>query len=198
MKKKAAYLEEHLSPKRFRHSCNVSQAAGQLAKLYSADQEKAQFAGLLHDICKELPYEEQYRLMTAGDFQPDFAELHSKKLWHGIAGAYFIQTEFQIQDIDILNAVRFHTVGRAGMSLLEEIIYIADMISEEREYKGVEKMRRLAQRDLKAAMLEALRDTIMSVIKKESFLPVYTIEAYNYYTQYFSEKQDIRKGASGV
>ena len=82
--------------------------------------------------------------MLAGDFAPDLAELHSRKLWHGIAGAYFIETEFGVEDRDVLNAVRFHTVGRSGMSMLEEIIYIADMISEERDYKGVGKMRKLA------------------------------------------------------
>ena len=174
-------LENRLSQKRFRHSCNVARAARQLAQQYGADVEKAYFAGLVHDICKEIPFEEQYRLMTEGIFKPDLAELHSRKLWHGIAGAEFIRTEFDVQDTDILNAVRYHTVGRANMSLLEEIIYIADMISEERDYKGVDKMRRLAVRDLQSAMLEALTDAISSVLKKKGLLSQNTIEAYNDY-----------------
>lgn len=192
VKEKIAFLERNLSTKRFRHSCNVAKAAKLLAQQYGADMEKAYFAGLVHDICKEMPFEEQHRLVTAGDFHPDFAELHSKKLWHGIAGAYFLSERFHIQDADILNAVRFHTVGRADMSLLEEIIYMADMISEERDYKGVEKMRRLAQKDLQSAMLEALRDAIGSVMKKNGLIPVYTIEAYNFYMQ----KSTVRKGAA--
>lgn len=182
VKEKIAFLERNLSPKRFRHSCNVARASKMLAQQYGADIEKAYFAGLVHDICKEMPFDEQYQLVTAGNFKPDFAELHSRKLWHGIAGAYFLQTEFHIEDDDILNAVRFHTVGRANMSVLEEIIYIADMISEERDYKGVEKMRRLAQKNLQSAMLEALQDAVGSVMKKNSLVPVYTIEAYNFYT----------------
>ncbi|MDE6730592.1 MAG: bis(5'-nucleosyl)-tetraphosphatase (symmetrical) YqeK, partial [Oscillospiraceae bacterium] len=161
--------------------CNVARASKLLAQQYGADMQKAYFAGLVHDICKEMPFEEQYRLVTAGDFAPDFAELHSRKLWHGIAGAQFLLDEFHIRDTDILNAVRFHTVGRAEMSLLEEIIYMADMISEERDYKGVEKMRRLAQKNLDSAMLEALRDAVSSVMKKDGLIPVYTIEAYNFY-----------------
>ena len=181
VKDKIAYLEQHLSPKRFKHSCNVARAARQLAQQYGADMEKAYFAGLVHDICKEMPYEEQKALMLAGDFEPDLAELHSRKLWHGIAGAYFLQTQFDVTDMDILYAVRFHTVGRAGMSLLEEIIYIADMISDERDYKGVGKMRRLAHEDLQAAMLEALHDAASSVLKKGGLLPQYTIAAYNAY-----------------
>ncbi len=181
VKDKIAFLEQHLSKKRFQHSCNVARAAKQLAQRYGADQEKAYFAGLLHDICKEQPFEEQRELMLAGDFAPDEAELHSRKLWHGIAGAYFIQTEFDVTDRDILNAVRFHTVGREGMSLLEEIIYIADMISDERDYKGVTKMRKLAFEDLQAAMLTALTDAIGSVLKKGGMIPQYTIAAYNSY-----------------
>ncbi len=181
VKDKIAFLEQRLSRKRFQHSCNVARAAKQLAQRYGADQESAYFAGLLHDICKEDPFEEQRALMLAGDFAPDEAELHSRKLWHGIAGAYFIQTEFGVTDRDILNAVRFHTVGRDGMSLLEEIIYIADMISDERDYKGVTKMRKLAFDDLQEAMLTALTDAIGSVLKKGGLIPQYTIAAYNSY-----------------
>lgn len=181
VKDKIAFLGNRLSQKRFRHSCNVARAARQLAQQYGADVEKAYFAGLVHDICKEIPFEEQYRLMTQGIFEPDLAELHSRKLWHGIAGAEFIRTEFDVQDEDILNAVRYHTVGRANMSLLEEIIYIADMISEERDYKGVERMRRLAAKDLQAAMQEALADALSSVLKKNGLLSQNTIEAYNDY-----------------
>lgn len=181
VKDKIAFLEQRLSRKRFQHSCNVARAAKLLAQRYGEDMEKAYFAGLVHDICKEDPFEEQRRLMLAGDFAPDLAELHSRKLWHGIAGAYFIETEFGIEDRDILNAVRYHTVGRAGMSTLEEIIYIADMISDERDYKGVGKMRKLAYEDLQAAMLEALRDAAESVLKKGGLLPELTIAAYNSY-----------------
>ncbi|MDE5564870.1 MAG: bis(5'-nucleosyl)-tetraphosphatase (symmetrical) YqeK, partial [Oscillospiraceae bacterium] len=158
IKEMTAFLEQRLSRKRFQHSCNVAKAAKQLAQRYGTDAQKAYFAGLVHDICKEVPFDEQKQLVLAGDFAPDTAELHSRKLWHGIAGAYFLQTEFGITDQDILMAVRFHTVGRAGMSLLEEIIYIADMISDERDYKGVGKMRKLAHENLQLAMLEALCD----------------------------------------
>ena len=188
---KITFLEGRLSQKRYRHSCNVARAAEQLAKQYGADAEKAYFAGLLHDVCKEIPFEEQYQMMQAGDYPPDLAELHSRKLWHGIAGAYFIREQFGVTDRDILNAVRFHTVGRAEMSLLEEIIYIADMISDERDYKGVDKMRRLAQKDLQAAMLEALQDAIASVMKKNGLLSQNTIEAYNYYILKAQEQKTI-------
>ncbi|MBQ2264451.1 MAG: bis(5'-nucleosyl)-tetraphosphatase (symmetrical) YqeK [Oscillospiraceae bacterium] len=181
VKDKIAFLEQRLSPKRFRHSCNVARAARQLAQQYGADVEKAYFAGLLHDICKETPPEEQQALLFVGDYRPEEAELHSRKLWHGIAGANFLQREFGVTDTDILNAVRYHTVARPQMSLLEEIIYIADMISEERDYKGVGKMRRLAGENLQEAMLEAIGDSAAAVLKKGVLLPETSIAAYNYY-----------------
>ncbi len=181
VKDKIAFLEQQLSPKRFRHSCNVARAARQLAQKYGADVEKAYFAGLMHDVCKEMLFVDQKALMLAGDFAPDEAELQSKKVWHGIAGAYYLQSEFGINDMDILNAVRFHTVGRANMSLLEEIIYIADMISDDRDYKGVGKMRKLAFENLQDAMFEAIRDSAVAILKKGVMLPQYTIAAYNYY-----------------
>ena len=71
VKDKIAFLEQNLSKKRFQHSCNVARAAKQLAQRYGADQEEAYFAGLVHDICKEMPFDEQRRLMLAGDFAPD-------------------------------------------------------------------------------------------------------------------------------
>ena len=181
VKDRIAFLEQQLSPKRFRHSCNVARAARQLAQKYGADVEKAYFAGLMHDVCKEMLFDDQKALMLAGDFAPDEAELQSKKVWHGIAGAYYLQSEFGVTDKDILNAVRFHTVGRANMSLLEEIIYIADMISEDRDYKGVGKMRKLAFENLQDAMFEAIRDSAVAILKKGVMLPQYTIAAYNYY-----------------
>ena len=168
VKDKIAFMEQNLSKKRFLHSCNVARAAKMLAQRYGADQEKAYFAGLVHDICKEMPFEEQKRLMMAGNFAPDEAELHSRKLWHGIAGAYFLQSEYGVTDREILLSVRFHTVGRQDMSLLEEIIYMADMISEERDYKGVAKMRRLAFENLQEAMLNILRiHLLMFLIKQQ-------------------------------
>ncbi|MBR2912975.1 MAG: bis(5'-nucleosyl)-tetraphosphatase (symmetrical) YqeK [Oscillospiraceae bacterium] len=181
VKDRIAFLEQQLSPKRFRHSCNVARAARQLAQKYGADVEKAYFAGLMHDVCKEMLFDDQKALMLAGDFAPDEAELQSKKVWHGIAGAYYLQSEFGVTDKDILNAVRFHTVGRANMSLLEEIIYIADMISDDRDYKGVGKMRKLAFENLQDAMFEAIRDSAVAILKKGVMLPQYTIAAYNYY-----------------
>lgn len=178
---KKKFLKTHLSQKRYQHSLNVATECEKLAEKYGEDPEKAYFAGLLHDICKELPHEEQKELVLASGFTVCREELETRSLLHGIAGAYFVKKNFGVEDIDILNAIRFHTVGRAGMSRLEEIVYLGDMISAERDYKEVDRMRKVTYTNLDTAMLEAFTFSIKSVIKKGGLLPLCTVEGYNFY-----------------
>ena len=180
---KKKYIKEHLSAKRYGHSLNVAAECRKLAEKYGEDPDKAYFAGLLHDVCKELPEDEQRDLVISSGFIYSREELDTKSLHHAIAGAGFVKKHFGVEDIDILNAIRFHTVGRAGMSRLEEIVYLGDLISAERDYKDVDKMRKLAYTSLNAAMLEAFAFSIKSVIKKGGFVPVCTVEGYNFYTR---------------
>ena len=184
---KKKYLKAHLSAKRFAHSMNVAAECRKLAEKYGEDPEKAYFAGLLHDICKELPDDEQKALVLESGYTVCREEMETRSLWHGIAGAYYIKKEFGVEDIDILNSIRFHTVGRAGMSRLEEIVYIGDLVSAERDYKDVDKMRKLAYTDLNAAMLEAFAFSMKSVIKKGGVIPICTAEGYNFYIRLIKE-----------
>lgn len=175
------YLKENLSQKRYTHSLNVAEECRKLALKYGEDPDKAYFAGLLHDICKELPDEQQKKLVIESGFSVCREELDTKSLWHAIAGAYFIKKHFGVEDIDILNSVRFHTVGRAGMTRLEEIVYLGDLISADRDYKDVDRMRKIAYTSLNSAMLEAFEYAIKSVVKKGGMLPICTAEGYNFY-----------------
>ena len=183
-----AFLKARLSKKRYTHSLNVAHEAQRLAELYGEDPEKAYFAGLMHDVCKELPAEEQEELVRASSFAVSKEELVTKPVWHGIAGAYFLQVRMGVTDPDVLNAVRYHTVGRAGMTRLEEIVYLADLISEDRTYDGVEQMRQLCLTSINAAMLEGIRFSIETTLKKGGYLPPVTVEAY--YQYIFCEKQE--------
>lgn len=180
---KKKYLKEHLSAKRYIHSLNVAAECKKLAVKYGEDKEKAYFAGLLHDVCKELSPEEQQHLIAESGFAVCREELETRSLWHAVAGAYFVKSVWGVEDIDIINSIRFHTVGRAGMSRLEEIVYLGDLVSADRTYKDVEKMRKLVYSDLDAAMLEGLVFSIKSVVKKGGFIPPCTVEGYNFYSR---------------
>ena len=153
---KKKYLKEHLSQKRYQHSLNVAAECRKLAEKYGEDPDKAYFAGLLHDVCKELPAEEQKRLVLESGFAVCREEIETRSLWHAVAGAYFVKNVFGVEDIDIINSIRFHTVGRAGMTRLEEIVYLGDLVSADRSYKDVDKMRKAVYSDLNGAMLEGL------------------------------------------
>lgn len=185
---KKKFLKEHLSSKRYNHSLNVAEECRRLALKYGEDPDKAYFAGLLHDIRKEIPVEEQKALVIESGFSVCREELETHSLYHAIAGAYFIKKEFGIEDLDIINAVRFHTVGRAGMTRLEEIVYLGDLISADRDYKDVDKMRKLAGSNLNKAMLEAFQFSIKSVVKKGGLIPICTAEGYNFYTRICREE----------
>ncbi len=175
-------LDIRLSKKRYQHSLNVADEARRLAENYDYfDPEKAYITGLLHDICKEIPKDEQLSMVKASAMDVTDVELVTPPLYHAIAGAWYSEQVLHIRDEDMLNAIRYHTVGRGGMSRLEEIIYLADLVSADRDYKDVNKMRKLAYQSIDKAMLEALKFSITDVVGKGSMLPRHSIEAYNQY-----------------
>ncbi len=180
---KKKFLKSQLSQKRYQHSLNVAAECRKLAEKYGEDPDKAYFAGLLHDVCKEMPADVQKQLVLDSGYTVCREELETRSLWHAIAGAYFVRTEFGVEDIDILNSIRFHTVGRAGMTRLEEIVYLGDLISAERDYKDVDKMRKVTYISLDAAMLEAFSFSIKNQVKKGGLIPPCTVEGYNFYTR---------------
>ena len=174
------YLKARLSQKRYIHSKNVSEASVMLAKKFGGtDVETARFAGLVHDICKEEPEDVQYTLMMQSSMDVCMEERKAFKVWHGIAGAELLRTKFGVTDEDVLHAVRFHTVGRAGMSNLEKIVYLADMISAERDYPDVDEMRRLVDVGMDEAMEYALVYSIRDLTERRQAVHPDTLAAYN-------------------
>ncbi len=164
---------------RLKHSKNVAKEAVRLAKKYGADVSKAELAGILHDATKETPEEEQLSLIERAGIVLTPLERTTHKLWHAISGAAFVQVELGITDEDIINSIRFHTTGREGMSLLEKVIFIADFTSAERDYDGVDKMRKAADKSLEEAMLEGLSFTIADLSQRKLAIAPDTFAAYN-------------------
>lgn len=172
-------LESRLKPARLQHSLNVADSALALAKRYGADEEKAYICGLLHDICKNAPDEEQHKYMLQLGHELPEVVLQNVKLWHAPAGAAYIRDELGILDEDMISAIKYHTTAKANMTLLEKIIYIADYISAERSYDGVEEMREKAFRDIDEAIQEGTRFTIQELLAKNRVINQDTIDAYN-------------------
>lgn len=173
-------LEEKLTLKRYYHSIGVQKTAVKLAKIYSGPIQKASIAGLVHDCAKDLSDKELLKYAVKFGILLDDVLYHSSKLLHGAVGAELAKTEFGINDEEILNAIKFHTIGKENMSLLEKIIYIADYIEPGRNFKGVELLRKAALSNLDKAVLMAIDNTIRYVLSKEELLHPLTVQARNF------------------
>lgn len=171
-------LQSRLSEKRFRHSLAVADEALRLAKKYSCDPEKAFEAGLLHDICKDTDPNEQLKLMEQFGIMLDNVEKGEPKLWHAMAGAAYIQHVLKLEDPEIISAVRYHTTARAGMSLLEKIIFLADFTSSDRDYDGVAQLRQAVDCGLDTAMYEALCFSVEDLKQRGRQVHHDTLEAF--------------------
>ena len=153
-------------PARFAHSMNVAARAEELAERYGENPTLCRVAGILHDVCKNLPDKEQFSLVKRlrGPIKNDIMNDKSfglvPPIWHGPAAAAYIWEELGVYNRDILYSVAYHTTGRAGMSLFEKIIYIADLTSAERDYPDAREVRDLADRDLDAALRCSLEFTL--------------------------------------
>ena len=168
-----------MGERRYNHCVNVSVEAVRLARKYGADEEKAAVAGILHDITKEVDFENQLQIIDSGDIILTDVEKRTNKLWHAISGSVYIQKYLGITDADIINAIRYHTTGRAGMSVLEKVIFLADFTSAERDYEDVDVIRKKADISLEEGMLYGVEFTLRKLLEKGSFLSVDAIDLYN-------------------
>ncbi|MFY0546252.1 bis(5'-nucleosyl)-tetraphosphatase (symmetrical) YqeK [Brevibacillus sp. H7] len=171
-------VQAQMHDKRYQHTLGVAETARRLAERYGADPDKAELAGYLHDYCKCWPVEKMRDILVRHDMPEELLN-GEKELWHAFAGAIVIQTELGVTDPEILQAVRYHTTGRAGMSLLEKVVCVADYIEPNRNFPGVEQIRSLAQQDLNAALAEALGGTIRFLIEQRKTVYPLTLTAYN-------------------
>lgn len=149
-----ALLKDRLSEHRLRHSIGVAEEAQVLAKLNGADEDKARLAGLLHDLTKEFSKEEHFRLFEKYGYPLDENLKTNKNLWHAHSASLDLTDTLGITDPELCSAVRYHTTGKANMTLLEAILFTADAIEPNRDYPDADFYRALAREDLyKAAYL---------------------------------------------
>jgi nicotinate-nucleotide adenylyltransferase len=187
--------KEMLSSKRYNHCVNVAKTAGRLAVKYGASREKAKISGILHDLTKEWTNFEHMKFITENNIPITRYEIASKKLLHAITCSFYLQIVLKIRDFDIINAVRFHTTARKGMSMLEKVVFIADFISAERNFNGVNKLRMLAERSMESVMPEALSFSIVELVDEKKVIHPDTFEAYN---EVIFENLERAKFLSGI
>ena len=142
-----------------------------------ADEEKAALAALLHDSAKELPKAEMLQIFADNAIIAKNAAKRPAPVWHGYAASVLCQTQWGVTDPEILSAIECHTTGKQNMSLLDKIIYMADMTSAERDYPGVEALRAEEMQNLDLALCHALEQSIAFVREKGNPLDPDTVAA---------------------
>lgn len=171
-------VKQNTSESRFEHTLRVADLATKLALHYGVDVDKTWLAAVLHDLKKNISLEENDRLVKM--YGLDEKYIGNKNLSHSKLAALASKYEFGIDDEDILNAIAFHTTGRADMSMLEKIIFVADTCEEGRTYKEAGMLREQAFEDIDGVcifILEFLKDSIES---KGFLLDEDTIKALRY------------------
>jgi len=172
-------VKSRMSQRRFEHCVNVSYTAKKLAEKYGANKEKAMIAGILHDITKESPPEYHMNIIRKFNIPITKHDTISKGMLHSITGSTYAEKVLRIRDRDIINAIRYHTTGREEMSLLEKIVFVADFTSAERDYRGVEKIRKCAAEDLDLGVLSGLLFSINNLLEIRAPIHPNTLLAYN-------------------
>ena len=180
------YLKENLSSKRFNHSLGCAQTAQKLAEIFNLDTEKAYLAGLVHDCAKNIEDEKLLEIIK-NKIKTGFldSELKNPKTYHAIAGAYLAQKDLEIDDGEIIQAIRNHTIGDINMTTFDKIIFLADKIEPfARDEKYSKKLWKLIEKNkgiigLDLALLKCFTETIKSLVKRKLYICPTTIDVYN-------------------
>ena len=167
------------------HSLRVAALAAEKAPKIKVEEKQAIAAALFHDCAKNLSPDSP--LLTGFVLREDWGDVPPPVI-HQFAGAHVAETCFGVKDINVLNAIRFHTSGRAGMGELEKLIFLADMLEEERSYEGVESLRELffagaGEGGLDECLKKALAETIGYLQEKGQKIYPLTLRAYEYYKE---------------
>lgn len=181
-------VKEQLTERRFVHTIGVMETAIELAERYGVDEEKAELAAIFHDYAKFRDKEEMRRIIIDQKMPQDLLQFHDE-LWHAPVGAYLVEKEAGISDAEVLEAIRCHTSGKINMSTLDKVLYVADYIEPGRDFPGVEQVRDSAKSSLDIAVIQAMKNTITYLLKRNQ--PIYpdTFHAYNDMTMKVKERK---------
>ncbi len=173
-------VKNALSEKRFRHSEGVVKRALEYAEIYDVDKETVKCVAIAHDIAKELPENDVKTFIERYSIDLDEIEKNNKNLIHAKVGAYICKNKFNFTD-DMANSVMYHTTGRANMSLLEKVIYLADATDENRGYEDINYYVDLVKKNIDDAMVQVSKWVIGHLLENEMIIHPDSIECYNYY-----------------
>lgn len=172
-------LSKWISKDRYKHSLNVSESAVELAQCWNADVEKCKIAGLLHDCGKLVKFDDILKMCERYDVTLSEMDLQSPKTIHALLGEVVANRIYGIEDEEILHAIKCHTTGEANMSLIDKIIFLADVIEPGRPYNEAAKVRKIAFENVDKAMQMAYDNSIECIVSKGDVIHLSTVIGRN-------------------
>ena len=166
-------VKKYLDEKRYAHVERVVKCAKELSEIYKVDTKRAEVAALLHDVAKFFELPQMLDLVKGKYPEIENKIFKTNAVLHGFAGAEFVKKNydlFEVDDEEILDAVRYHTIGAENMTTLCKIIYLADAIEEARSWEGVETARDLAKIDLDKAIKFEIEEKLKYLLSKDSII----------------------------
>ena len=177
-------LKKEMDDSRFEHTLGVMYTCGALAMRYGCDLDKAMLAGLMHDCAKCMPNAKKLKMAEKHHLEITELERKNPFMLHAKLGAFLARKKYDIEDEEILNAIRWHTTGRPEMTLLDKIVYIADYIEPKRDKAPhLPMIRQKAFVDLDEALVMILRDTLGYLGDSTDHVDSMTKKTYDYYIQ---------------
>lgn len=172
-------VQKKLSEYRFKHTISVIKRALEYADIYNLDKEIVKLTALSHDIAKELSKEEMDEYINEYNIKLSELEKLNSNLLHAKIGACICENKYGF-NLDMINAVKYHTTGRENMSMLEKIIYLADATEENKE-EGSSKFTNIIKSDIDIGMMEVSKWVINKLLDSSNLIHLDTIKCYNYY-----------------
>ena len=172
-------LIDNIGEERYLHCIRVQETAIILGEKYNVDINKIKVASILHDCAKFEDGTNLLKMASKFDIILDNVMKHNLELIHGPLGAKIAEKEYGIDDLEILEAIKYHTTGREEMTMLDKIIYISDYIEPKRNFVGIDEVRSITFKDIDAGVLLALENTIEFLMKKNRLIHVNTINSRN-------------------
>lgn len=183
------YVELELQVKRYEHTVRVLEQAEKLAIIHNININNVRLAAIFHDYAKNRPLDEQKRIILSSSLPKDLLVYHNE-LWHGPVASIIIKEKFGITNTEVLEAVQYHTTGRAYMSDLEMLVSLADYTEANRNFAGLEHVRKMAEKNLVEAAFLMTQNTIKYLMAKGSAIYPDTFNAYNYLAKKVKNKND--------
>ena len=176
-------LRPYLSKSRFKHCESVAALSQKMAIFWKhANPDNAWLAGLYHDIAKDLDTETLIKKAKLYNIKITACEKQSLSTLHAPVGASMVHHECNIRDKEIIGAVRWHTTGRAKMTLLEKIVYLADIVEAGKKVEHGLIIKKLAHQDLNAAIRLTAKETLKHLLERGKWICPRSLECYNAYS----------------